>query len=88
MFLLDVDGNIIEANESAAGLLQTSFGDLVGKEYISLLTPLSAGVQDEAIAKARETLSVQRIEEHRGGAVYNTVIRPVIEDKPCPGLLL
>jgi len=88
MFLLDVDGNIIEANESAAGLLQTSFGDLVGKEYISLLTPLSAGVQDEAIAKARETLSVQRIEEHRGGAVYNTVIRPVIEDKTLSGVVV
>lgn len=88
IFLLDKENVILEANESGAGLLQAAFGSLVGKPYIPFLSPLSAGVQEEAIVKARTTLKPQRIEEHRSGAVYNTVIRPVLDKEQLSGFVV
>lgn len=84
-FLLDAKGHILEVNESGAGMLQIASDQMVGKEYLPMLPSLSAGLQGDGIARARETKLPQRIEEYRGGAVFTTTIRPVLDQSSLIG---
>ena len=85
---LDDAGIVLEANGAGAGLLRTSLEDLSSKDYLSLLPRLSAALQKDAIAKVRSTKQPVRIEEHRGGAVYDIMIRPVLEHGNLVGFVV
>lgn len=81
-FLLDEKGSIVEVNGPGAGMVHKSVEELHGKTYLDELTSMSAGLQKEALGKIRETRLPQRIEEYRGGAVFTTSLRPVL-DQDC-----
>ncbi len=84
-FLLDARGIISEASDAGAGMLHLSPEALAGKEYLSVLPSMSAGLQKEAMEKIRELKLSQRIEEYRGGAVFTTSIRPVLDEDDLVG---
>ena len=52
VFLLDAAGMVLDASGYGAGLFQASPETIAGKEYLTLLPSLSAGLQKDAIAKA------------------------------------
>jgi PAS domain S-box-containing protein len=82
VFLLDEKGLVLKASEQGATLLQCPSPELGGMRYLSLLPQGAAAVQGEALDRAKAAGQPQRIEEHRGGAVLDTVFRPVM-DKDC-----
>jgi len=77
VLLLNKDGRLTRANEAGLRLLSVDADAAQDAEYLSLLAPLSAQLQREALGKARSTGLPQSIEEYSGGAVYITTIRPV-----------
>lgn len=77
VLLLDRDGRLTRANEAGLRMVSVEADDAVAVEYLSLLPPLSAQLQRDALDKARSTGLPQSIEEYSGGAVYITTIRPV-----------
>ena len=64
------------------------FRSIAGKEYLTLLPSLSAGLQKDAIAKARSSKQPVRLEEHWNGVVYDTTIRPVLEGQSLTGFVV
>lgn len=85
LFLLDDAGIVLEANGPGAEFLQAQPESFLGREYLALLPSLSAGLQKDAIAKVRSTKQPVRIEEHRGGGVYHTTVRPVVDQGTLAG---
>lgn len=88
IFLLDGEKRILDGNEAAAGLVQVGREELVGRLYLSLFSEQQAGLQEELIQQARESRETQRIEEYRGGAVFDTVVRPVLEGRQVNGFVV
>ena len=88
LFLLDQAGIVVEVSESGAGILHLPSSEIIGKKYLSVVSSLSAGLQEEAIEKVRSTKLPEIIEEYRGGAVYVTTIRPVLEQTILTGFVV
>jgi PAS domain S-box-containing protein len=88
VFLLDGGGVVVEVNRSGGGLLQVAPEAIPGQQYLSLLPSMSAGLQRDAIAKARSTNLSVHIEEHRGGAVYFTTVHPALEQDDLAGFVV
>ncbi|MDC0335966.1 sigma 54-interacting transcriptional regulator [Pseudodesulfovibrio sp.] len=87
-FLLNAAGVVLEASEAASGMLQIPTAELPGQTYLDIIPSLSAGLQKELIAKVRNSKFPDTIEEYRGGAVYTTVVRPVLDDGVLAGFVV
>ena len=88
VFLLDGHGVILEANPAGVRLLEADSGGVLGRSYLSLLSAASLEAQESVIARVREDLRAQRVEEHRGGTVLDTLISPVIQDRRLVGMVV
>lgn len=88
IFLLNADEVLLEANPTGATMLQLPTETIQGKEYFTMLSAMSAGLQRDALEKARSTGQPQRIEEYRGGAVYTTLVRPVRQQDVLAGFVI
>ena len=88
VFLLDGEGLILEANPPGVRLLEAGNGSVTGSSYLSLLSASSVEAQEKLMAGVRSALRPQRVEEHRGGAVLDTLISPVIEDRRLVGMVV
>lgn len=87
-FLLNESGVIREVNKAGASILHRSVEEMNGRYYLDMLPSMSAGLQKDALSKSRETKLPQRIEEYRGGAVYTTSIRPVLDQDSLVGFTI
>ena len=78
--VLDVDGAVIEYGGRVRELLGFDSNSVRGRPYLSLFPENQVEWHEGIMDRARTTGQPARIEEHKGGAVMETVVRPVIED--------
>jgi len=88
VFLLDINGVLLHTNEAGRQILLTTPTGVEGGKYLNMLPSLSAELQRDALEKAREAREQQRIEEYSGGAVYTTIIRPVLKKGEVEGFVV
>ncbi|WP_242012301.1 sigma 54-interacting transcriptional regulator [Pseudodesulfovibrio cashew] len=77
IYLLDADGVLLRTNLLGEQMLQCAPDAGEAQRYLDLLSGHSSDLQGAALGRARDTGVIQRVEEHRGGTVYATRIRPV-----------
>ena len=78
LFVLDRDGVVIECGGQAGTLSGLDVDSAQGRSYLSLLPKAAVELHGDIMEKARATGKSARIEEHKSGAVVETVVRPVV----------
>lgn len=87
-FVLDDDGVVLECGGMTELLIGVPPEDAKACPYLSLLSDFSAGLHGGTISKARATMAPARMEEHRSGAVIETVVNPVGVDGALTGFVV
>jgi PAS domain S-box-containing protein len=88
IFLLDEEASVIECSGPVENLLGRDVGQCAGQPYPSLFSDGVANLHEGAIAKARTTRETARLEEHRGGMVLETRVRPVLQGDALSGFVV
>ena len=88
IFLLDETASVIECSGPVETLLGRDVGECAGRPYPSLFSDSVANLHEGAIAKARATREAARLEEHRGGMVLETRVRPVLQGSTLSGYVV
>lgn len=88
MFLLDGQGLVVEANATGLRLLEIGDGEVIGRNYLSLLPEPSVEVQRDVVGRVRDERRPHRVEEHRNGAVLDTLVSPVIQSGRLEGMVV
>jgi len=79
--LIDLEGNIIGINRIAAKRFEKRQHELVGQNFLTLMSPLEAKERKKYIEKAIRTKKRTNFEDEHDGNVYSNQIRPVFDDK-------
>ncbi|EGB14257.1 PAS modulated sigma54 specific transcriptional regulator, Fis family [Pseudodesulfovibrio mercurii] len=87
-FLLDETASVIECSGPLESLLGRDVGECAGRAYPSLFPESVMNLHEGAIAKARTTGEAARLEEHRGGMVLETRVRPVFRGDILSGFVV
>ena len=88
IFLLDDEASVIDHSGPVESLLGRDVGDCAGQFYPSLFSDAAVNLHEGAIAKARTTREAARLEEHRGGMVLETRVRPVLKGDILSGFVV
>lgn len=88
VLLLDENAMVIDCSGTSDGLLGRDVAECAGQSYPSLFPESVTNLHEGAIAKARTTGKAARLEEHRGGMVLETRVRPVLQGSALSGFVV
>jgi len=88
VFLLDAEGGLTDANSPGREMLGLGEGGVAGPRYLDLLPGASAEGQSQLMDWVRRELKPHRAEEYRDGAVFDTVISPVLNCGILAGMVV
>ena len=79
VFLLDLEGGVLECNETTAERVGTSVAELVGKSAYDFLPAELAESRQKEIERVAETRQPVQFEDQRGGIWFENTVYPVFD---------
>ena len=80
IFLLDLNGVVVEANKIGAERLEMTVKELIGKSIFDFMPPEKATARRAAVAELLKAGGTTSHEDQRAGKWIESVISPVIDD--------
>jgi PAS domain S-box-containing protein len=77
IMMMDLDGKILNANDTAARRWGTTVSNLIGKNGFGLTTPETRKKRMEQIRKLAETGLPVRFQDERGGVIFDLTFYPI-----------
>ena len=79
IMMLDINGHILTANQTAAKRWGLSVEEMIGKNMFAFTSPETQKKREEQIQKMIETETPVRFEDERDGAVFDLTFYPIKE---------